>query len=80
MQSHQNLLAERLEKRVEDAEHKLSAARDALENQAIASDPARLTEAASHVETVQAEVDTLYERWAELGGGGGSGMIKQLSA
>ena len=31
------------------------------------SDPVRLTEAAQHIDVVQAEVDALYERWAELG-------------
>jgi ATP-binding cassette subfamily F protein uup len=56
-----------IEERVAAAEHKLSAARDALENPAIVSDPVRLTEAAQHIDTVQAEVDVLYERWAELG-------------
>jgi len=59
---------EQIEKRVEDAEHKLSAARDALEDPAIVSDPKRLTEAAQHLDAVQAEVDALYERWAELAG------------
>ena len=58
---------EQIEKRVEEAEHRLSAARDALENPAIVSDPVRLTEAALHIDAVQAEVDDLYERWAELG-------------
>jgi ATP-binding cassette subfamily F protein uup len=58
---------EHIEERVAAAEHKLSDARDALENPAIVSDPARLTEAATHIDAVQAEVDALYERWAELG-------------
>jgi ATP-binding cassette subfamily F protein uup len=58
---------EQIEDRVAAAEHKLSAARDALENPAIVSDPVRLTEAAQHIDAVQAEVDALYERWADLG-------------
>jgi ATP-binding cassette subfamily F protein uup len=57
---------EQIEDKIATAEAKLSAARDALENPAIVSDPARLTEAANHIDTVQAEVDALYERWAEL--------------
>ena len=32
----------------------------------IVSDPARLTDAAAEIEKAQAEVDRLYERWAEL--------------
>ena len=58
---------EQIEERVADAEHQLTAARDALENPAIVSDPVRLMEAVKHIEAVQAEVDALYERWAELG-------------
>jgi ATP-binding cassette subfamily F protein uup len=58
---------EQIEDKVAAAEHRLSAARDALENPAIVSDPVRLTEAAHHIDQVQAEVDALYERWAELG-------------
>jgi len=58
---------EQIEERVAAAEHKLSDARDALENPAIVSDPARLVEAANHIDAVQAQVDALYERWAELG-------------
>ena len=58
---------EQIEERVAAAEDKLSAARDALENPSIVSDPAKLIEAAAHFDVVQAEVDGLYERWAELG-------------
>jgi ATP-binding cassette subfamily F protein uup len=58
---------EQIEERVAAGEHNLSAARDALENPSIVSDPARLTEAVQHIDKVQAEVDALYERWAELG-------------
>ncbi len=58
---------EHIEERVTEAEHKLSDARDALSDPAIMSDPVRLTEAAAHLDKLQAEVDTIYERWAELG-------------
>jgi ATP-binding cassette subfamily F protein uup len=58
---------EHIEEKVAAAEHKLADARDALENPAIVSDPIRLTEAAQVIDKIQAEVDALYERWAELG-------------
>ena len=58
---------EHIEEKVAAAEHKLSAARDALENPAIVCDPVRLTEAAHRIDAVQAEVDALYGRWADLG-------------
>ena len=57
---------EHIEEKVAAAEHKLADARDALENPAIVSDPIRLTEAAKLIDKIQAEVDALYERWAEL--------------
>jgi ubiquinone biosynthesis protein UbiJ len=34
--------------------------------QEIVSNPARLTDAVAEIEKAQAEVDRLYERWAEL--------------
>jgi ATP-binding cassette subfamily F protein uup len=58
---------EQIEDSVAAAEEKLAEARNALENPEIVSDPARLTQAAAHIDSVQAEVDALYERWAELG-------------
>jgi ATP-binding cassette subfamily F protein uup len=58
---------EHIEEKVAAAEHRLADARDALENPAIVTDPIRLTEAAQLIDKIQAEVDALYERWAELG-------------
>jgi ATP-binding cassette subfamily F protein uup len=58
---------EQIEEKVAAAEHKLHAAHDAMQDPAIMSDPVRLTEAAKQIDEGQAEVDKLYERWAELG-------------
>jgi ATP-binding cassette subfamily F protein uup len=57
---------ESIEGRVEEAEARLDAARVALEDPAIVSDPGKLTEAAARLDAAQAEVDQMYERWAEL--------------
>jgi ATP-binding cassette subfamily F protein uup len=57
---------EQIESRVAAAEDKLTHARNALEDPAIVSDPARLTEAAKAMDTAQEEVDKMYQRWAEL--------------
>jgi ATP-binding cassette subfamily F protein uup len=57
---------ESIEGKVEGAESRLDAARVALEDPAIVSDPVKLTEAAARLDAAQAEVDALYERWAEL--------------
>jgi hypothetical protein len=38
-----------------------------MQDPAIVSDPVRLTETAHQIDVAQAEVDALYERWAELG-------------
>jgi ATP-binding cassette subfamily F protein uup len=48
------------------AEEAASAARDAAEDPAIATDSVRLQEALKRVDDTQAELDTLYARWAEL--------------
>jgi len=58
---------EQIEGRVEETENRLTAAHHALEDPAIVSDAVKLVEAAAHLDKVQAEVDALYERWAELG-------------
>jgi len=57
---------EQIEGQVEEAEGRLDAARGALEDPSIVSDPGKLTEAAARLDAVQAEVDRLYGRWAEL--------------
>ncbi len=57
---------EQIESRVAAAEDKLTHARNALEDPAIVSDPARLTEAVKAMDTAQEEVDKMYQRWAEL--------------
>jgi ATP-binding cassette subfamily F protein uup len=58
---------ESMEGKIEEAEGQLAAARGALEDPSIVSDPGKLMEAASRLDAAQAEVDRLYERWAELG-------------
>lgn len=57
---------EQIEGRIAEADQKLGDARAALEDPAIVSDPAKLMEAAAHLDKMQVEVDKLYERWAEL--------------
>ena len=57
---------EEIEHRVAEAEHVLEAKRVQLEDPAIASDGPRLLTAHAELETAQNNVDTLYERWAEL--------------
>jgi ATP-binding cassette subfamily F protein uup len=57
---------EQIETRIHTAEARLEAGKKQLEMPDIVSDPVRLTEAAGEIEKAQAEVDRLYERWAEL--------------
>jgi ATP-binding cassette subfamily F protein uup len=57
---------EQIESRIHTAESQLEASKKQLEMPEIVSDPARLTAAAADIEKAQAEVDRLYERWAEL--------------
>jgi ABC transport system ATP-binding/permease protein len=57
---------EQIETRLQEAEALLESARGQLEMQEIVSNPARLTDAVAEIEKAQAEVDRLYERWAEL--------------
>ena len=46
--------------------HGLEAARDAVEDPAVATDAAKLTAALAEMELAQEESDRLYARWAEL--------------
>jgi ATP-binding cassette subfamily F protein uup len=55
-----------IEDRIEEAELQLAAARTKVEDPAIASDAAALTEALAELERAKTAVDTLVERWAEL--------------
>ena len=48
------------------AEAALDACRSQLEMPDVVSDPARLTDAVAAMDVAQADVDRLYERWAEL--------------
>jgi ATP-binding cassette subfamily F protein uup len=57
---------EQIEQRVAEAEEALETKRRLLEMADVVTDPARLTEAAASIDAAQAEVDRLYERWAEL--------------
>ena len=57
---------EQIEARIHTAETRLETSKKQLELPEIVSDPARLTEAAAEIEKTQAEVDRLYDRWAEL--------------
>jgi ATP-binding cassette subfamily F protein uup len=57
---------EQIETRIQDAESLLESSRRQLELPEIVSNPTRLTETAGEIEKAQAEVDRLYERWAEL--------------
>jgi len=55
-----------IEDRIEEAELQLAAARSKVEDPAIASDAAVLTETLAELERAKAAVDSLVERWAEL--------------
>lgn len=57
---------EQIEGKIADAESRLATARLALEDQEVVTNPTRLIEATAAIDTAQAEVDGLYERWAEL--------------
>jgi ATP-binding cassette subfamily F protein uup len=57
---------EQIEHLVADAEAVLESRRQLLEQPDIVSHPLRLTEAVAQLDEAQAEVDRLYERWAEL--------------
>jgi len=55
-----------IEDRIEEAELHLAAMRTKVEDPAIASDAAALTESLAELERAKDAVDTLVERWAEL--------------
>ncbi len=57
---------ETIEQRVAEAEEKLQAKREQMEDPEIASDGARLVTAHAEMEEAQGKVDALYARWAEL--------------
>jgi len=55
-----------IEAAVETAEDRLQAAREALDDNAVATDPTKLTAALAEMESAQEHADKLYARWAEL--------------
>ena len=57
---------EQMEQAILDAEEALDAARGAVDDPAVASDPVALHERWAVLQAAQAAVDHLYERWAEL--------------
>jgi ATP-binding cassette subfamily F protein uup len=57
---------EGMEQAILEAEEAAAACQRAIEDPAIASDPAALSERYAALEAARAEVDRLYSRWAEL--------------
>jgi ATP-binding cassette subfamily F protein uup len=55
-----------IEEKVEAAEERLQAAREKVEDPAVAIDPIRLQAALAALDEAQEAVDALYARWAEL--------------
>jgi ATP-binding cassette subfamily F protein uup len=55
-----------IEERVEESDARLAAARDRVEDPAIATDAAALQQALAELDAAQHENDALYARWAEL--------------
>jgi ABC transport system ATP-binding/permease protein len=55
-----------IEDRIGEAEARLAMAQAMVEHPAVATDAARLVEALAEQEKAQADVDSLYARWAEL--------------
>jgi ATP-binding cassette subfamily F protein uup len=55
-----------IERRVEESDERLAAARDRVEHPDIATDASALQQALKELEAAQEENDTLYARWAEL--------------
>jgi ATP-binding cassette subfamily F protein uup len=55
-----------IEEKVEAGEERLQAARELVEDPAVAIDPARLQAALAALDEAQEAVDALYARWAEL--------------
>jgi ATP-binding cassette subfamily F protein uup len=59
---------EQMEAKVLEAENRLAAAQAAVEDPAVATDPAALQERCNALEGARREVERLYGRWAELEG------------
>ncbi|HEX9944765.1 MAG TPA: ABC-F family ATP-binding cassette domain-containing protein [Thermoanaerobaculia bacterium] len=57
---------EQMEAKILEAEDRLAAARQAVEDPAVATDPAALQERCNTLEAARQEVERLYARWAEL--------------
>jgi ABC transport system ATP-binding/permease protein len=57
---------DQMETQIHEAEAKLAQVQTDLQDPAITSDPVRLQETYGKLHPCQAEVDRLYERWAEL--------------
>ena len=55
-----------MEAAILDAEERLAAAQAAVEDPAVATDPAALQERCNELETARQAVERLYARWAEL--------------
>ena len=55
-----------IEQKVDDAETRLNAARDVLDDPSVATNADALTKALHEMEQAQEEADGLYQRWAEL--------------
>jgi len=55
-----------IEEKVDDAEERLNAARDLLDDPGVATNAVALTAALHEMEQAQAATDELYARWAEL--------------
>ena len=55
-----------IEQRVEEADARVYALHEKLEEPAVATDAAELQATLAKLETAQAELDHLYVRWAEL--------------
>ncbi|HEX4961343.1 MAG TPA: ABC-F family ATP-binding cassette domain-containing protein [Thermoanaerobaculia bacterium] len=57
---------EQMEGKILEAEESLTAAQEAVEDPAVASDPKALQDRCAVLETARQEVERLYARWAEL--------------
>ena len=55
-----------IEQKVDEAEARLNAARDVLDDPTVATNAEALTKALHEMEQAQEEADGLYQRWAEL--------------
>jgi ATP-binding cassette subfamily F protein uup len=57
---------EQMEAKILEAEDRLAAAQEAVEDPAVATDPAALQERCNVMEAARVEVERLYARWSEL--------------